>query len=177
MHGGGVTYLSDARDVGLAIGFTSYLVLLALRQLTRKKPHWLRRVDYLNLFPSWRLFAPNPIVWDYDLIVVIVNANGFQREDYVTPYSPQRPLSVVWNPGRHIRKQFGLLVKASRQGSNAGRRANAVNLIVTHALAGARRKGIEPRTIVRVELRRGRLYGTTNQAEVVIKKALSYDSA
>ncbi len=84
-------------DFVIVAGFVVWTVVSALRIL--------RSSDFfpgpLSIFtPSWPLFAPNPVSYDYHLACrTHIEGNTFTRWQEVPSYSERRVWHVGWNPG------------------------------------------------------------------------------
>jgi hypothetical protein len=96
-----------ANDIILTAILGIWFLLTALRQMRKKKPQWLNKLDFLRLIPTWRFFGPNPVTWDYRLYLRTAdNNNEWSIWRDVTPATSRGTMSFFWNPQRRVRKVF-----------------------------------------------------------------------
>ncbi len=102
--------MAEAMVLGLLGAWFGVTVLNQLGRRPLAAPRWMRAVSAL---PNWRLFAPNPVVSDHELLYRDRLADGT-----VTPVrhlalrQRRRPWHLLWNPRNRTAKVLTDCLKA-----------------------------------------------------------------
>jgi hypothetical protein len=131
--------VSSPKDLLCLAIFAVWFLLTVIRQLKRRKPRWLGRIDPLRIVPSWRLFGPRPPSSDYRFEVKCKPAGGegFVWID-ITPHKPRTWRAFGWNPQRRLRKTFNACANSiwralRKKGKKRACRTPAYHLLAKYA--------------------------------------------
>ena len=156
------------REVCLAVLLSVWFALTVVRQTRRQKPSWLNRIDIFRLIPTWRLFGPNPVTWDYRLHLRTRNSeNSWSAWQDITPYKSRGRTSFFWNPQRRIRKVFSSAARriiTFRKGDV--RNSWGYPIILSYVLAQPAGSAYSPRQF---EISRCRILDSPEHREVMFR--------
>jgi hypothetical protein len=60
----------------VAIVLCAWLAASVAAQLATRTSEFKRRLDPLNMFPDWRMFAPEPVSYDFHVLVRSIDSSG-----------------------------------------------------------------------------------------------------
>jgi hypothetical protein len=157
-----------AKECILAILLSAWFILTVVRQTRRHKPLWLNQIDIFRLIPTWRLFGPNPVTWDYRLHLRTRNSeNNWSVWQDITPHKSRGKASFFWNPQRRIRKVFSTAARrimTFRKGDI--RNSWGYPIILSYVLVQPAESAASPRQF---EISRCRILGSPEHREVVFR--------
>lgn len=91
----------------IAIFLSSWFVFSILNQFDNKFISFIKRFDFFHLIPSWKFFAPKPLIQSYHLYFRDKTSTGEISEWTHIPTTSARKLKhAIWNPGRRYHKLF-----------------------------------------------------------------------